>query len=317
MLKRFGVKTPLQSDEIVKRRNATCLERYETLHPSQLESIKEKIAETNKKRYGVEHTLQCKVIRDKGKATMKERYGVEYSTQNKEVLKKRAETCLRLFGVKNPLLNEEVKEKSRQSVLERYQTDCTLKNKEVQERIRQTMLERYNVTNPLQSKEIRDRKDATCLKRYGTSVIMHVPELFEKCKDNAFRRKKMTLPSGKTIVYQGYEDIAIRDLLETYKEEEFMLTVKEIPRIPYVLDGKEHIYFPDIYVPKERKIIEVKSTHTYTLTHEQNKAKREGVIRAGYAFEFWICDKKKVMYKTQGWDTLEEVPWYRKRAVKA
>jgi hypothetical protein len=40
-----------------------------------------------------------------------------------------------------------------------------------------------------------------------------------------------------------------------------------------------------------------------------------GVIQAGYGFEFWICDKKKVMYKTQGWDTLEEVPWYRKKAV--
>lgn len=315
MLKRFGVKSALHSDEIVERRNATCLERYDTLHPSQLETIKEKMAKTNKQRYGVEHTLQCKDIRDKGKATMKERYGVEYSTQNKEVLKKRVETCLRLFGVENPLQNEEVKEKSRKSNLERYQTECVLKSKEIQERIRQTMLERYNVVNPLQSKEIRDRKDATCLERYGTSVIMHVPELFERCKDNAFRRKQMTLPSGKVIVYQGYEDIAIRDLLETYQEGEFVMTAKEVPRIPYVLDGKEHMYFPDIYVPKERKIIEVKSTHTYTFTHEQNKAKREGVIQAGYGFEFWICDKKKVLYKTQGWDTLEEVPWYRKKAV--
>ena len=315
MLARHGVKAALHSKGIMERKNATSLERYQTIHASQTEEVKQKTIQTNKERYGVEHSLQSKEIRQKGSATMMEKYGVEHATQNKEVLARRVETNISRFGVEAPLQSKVILEKRKKTNMERYQTEEVLQNKEMRERIHNTMMERYHVGNPLQNKEIIARKDATCLARYGNSVIMHVPELFEKKTINSFARKAMTLPSGAIMYYQGYEDVAIKALLEDYKEDDIENDVKKMPECKYTWDGKIHRYYPDIYLPKERKIIEVKSDYTYLLQRALNQAKRESVVQQGYSFEFWICDKKAVLYKTAGWERDEDVPWYKFKRI--
>ena len=46
---------------------------------------------------------------------------------------------------------------------------------------------------------------------------------------------------------------------------------------------------------KNAEIIEVKSPYNKQL--EQNTCKKEQVIKDGYIFEFWICNKKEIETK--------------------
>lgn len=70
-----------------------------------------------------------------------------------------------------------------------------------------------------------------------------------------------------------------------------------MPKIMYEFNNKNHRYYPDIYIPSEKRIIEVKSPYTYTQQLEQNNCKRDQVINDGYTFEFWICNKKSILEK--------------------
>jgi hypothetical protein len=308
MVQRHGVRSALLSKDIMNKKNATSLERYNVLIPTQAKEIKEKIAATNIKKYGAVCSLQNKNVKKKALVTMVERYGVEHSCQVQETLDKRVKTYQERYGTDNPLQNKAILKKRKETNRERYGTDEVLKNKEIQERIRQTMIDKYDSHIPLQNKEIKAKKDATCERLYGNSVIMHVPELFEKKTVNAFARKPFTLPSGKVIHYQGYEDVALRELLEIFSEDEIVNDVKEMPSIMYDFHGKTCKYYPDIFIPSQNKFIEIKSTYTYEFQQEKNNCKRDAVLRLGYEFEFWICSKDEILIKTMGWGMGEPSP---------
>ncbi len=66
-----------------------------------------------------------------------------------------------------------------------------------------------------------------------------------------------------------------------------------MPRIEYYdNENVKHYYFPDIFISKDNKIIEVKSTWTYKCKKETNLLKKEACEKQGYIFEFWIYDRK-------------------------
>jgi hypothetical protein len=310
MIARHGVRSALHSKEIMEKKNDTCLERYQTIHTFQSEDVKQKIAESNLEKYGVKYSLQNKEIRNKGVKTMIEKYGVEHALQNKELLNKRVQTNVDKFGSEAPLQNKKILEKRKKTNMERYQVEEVLQSKTVQQKVHDTMIDRYHVPIPLQNKGIKSKKDATCKERYGNSIIMHVPELFEKKTVNAFARKPLILPSGAIMYYQGYEDVVIRELLKNHEEEDIINDVKVMPEFLYEWKGKSKRYYPDIYLPKERKFIEVKSKYTYLEQRAVNQAKRECVLKKGFHFEFWICTKHEVLYQTNGWETDEDVPWF-------
>lgn len=294
---RYKAKSALQSKEIKERRKKTCLERFGTAVPSKTEEVKKKTKDSNLIKYGVEHTLQVQTIRDKGTQTMIELYGKEHAIQNEDIKKKRVETYIERFGYENALQHPDVLAARRVTNLERHGVEEVLQSKSIQEQIRNTMIETYGAANPLQCKEIKDRKDNTCEERYGDKDVMHNPEIFEKVVKNSFKRKEYTMPSGNVIVYQGYENVALDELLKTILEDEIINDIKKMPRFMYEFNEKNHRYYPDIYIPSQKRIIEVKSDYTYERQLEQNHSKRDQVIKDGYTFEFWICDKKKVVEK--------------------
>ena len=84
----------------------------------------------------------------------------------------------------------------------------------------------------------------------------------------------------------------------------------------YDFEGKMRRYYPDLYVPSQNKFIEVKSTYTYVWYRAKNQAKRACVLSLGFQFEFWICDKTTILYRTDGWETDEEVPWVARRVAE-
>jgi hypothetical protein len=297
MLKKYGVKSALYSKDIKEKKNATCLEKYGVSHSFANEEIKQKCKESMLKKYGAEFSLSVPTVRDKGNKTMLEKYGVEHAIQNNEIKQKRIETNIERFGVENALQNSNILQKRRETNIERYGVEEVLKMPEIQNKIKTIMIETYGVTNPLQCIEIKDRKDKTCEERYGDKDIMKNANIFEKVVKNSFKKKEYILPSGKVITYQGYEDVALNELLKTFNETEITNDVKLMPKIIYQFNDKKHRYYPDIYIPTQKRIIEIKSPYTYNKQLEQNECKKAQTIQDGYTFEFWICNKKEIIEK--------------------
>lgn len=61
-----------------------------------------------------------------------------------------------------------------------------------------------------------------------------------------------------------------------------------MPIFTYVLNGIEHRYFPDAYIPSENIIYEVKSIWTVKLDQEKNALKYQAVKDSGYKFKLKI-----------------------------
>jgi hypothetical protein len=123
-----------------------------------------------------------------------------------------------------------------------------------------------------------------------------------RCKDCGIEKqqkvskhfKNYTLPSGNLIRIQGYENLALDELLKTYPEDDIFTNKNDMPKIMYKFKGKMLRYYPDIYIKSENKIIEVKSTYTYKVALIKNMIKSLSTRKLGFDFEFWVYkDEKK------------------------
>lgn len=158
------------------------------------------------------------------------------------------------------------------------------------EKAKETSRVNYGTDHPQQSEVIKEQIKDTCMKKYGVKYLAHVPEIHNK--QHNYKFKDYVMPSGDIRKIQGYEHLAIDELLDEHPEE--VISTKRFA-ISYIFEGNEHYYYPDIVLEYEpQKIIEVKSIHTmYYKTHYlKNLAKRDSCITQGYKFEFWIYDKK-------------------------
>jgi hypothetical protein len=166
---------------------------------------------------------------------------------------------------------------------------CMNSNEGVYKKKQDTHLKNYGTTLIGQGEESKKKAKQTCLTRFGAEHNMQTEEGY--IKNQRHKTKQLILPSGKQISYQGYENVAILKLLENYSEQELHTQGMGIPTIWY---GKSR-YYPDIFIPKDNLIIEVKSTWTFQAMKEKNLLKRDACIKAGYNFQFWICSKTKIL----------------------
>jgi len=72
-----------------------------------------------------------------------------------------------------------------------------------------------------------------------------------------------------------------------------------IPTIEYHINDVKHVYFPDFFIKSENKIIEVKSEWTIQLRRGNVQEKGLATIKAGYKYEIWIYNVKKVKVETR------------------
>ena len=125
----------------------------------------------------------------------------------------------------------------------------------------------------------------------GLTGAMQVKEFFLKNQESGNKFKK-AIVEGVEIMYQGYELKGIYRLLsEGYKIEDIKIGRDCVPTFRYFYDGKRRVYYPDIYIPKDNRIVEVKSKWTYERFLSKNLAKKESVLEAGYLFDFYIMEK--------------------------
>jgi hypothetical protein len=133
----------------------------------------------------------------------------------------------------------------------------------------------------------------TCLINNGVKNPTQNIDILYKALVNSKKFKTYIMPSGKIIKIQGYEHIALNELVKIYSENDIH-TGKNVPRTIYYKenDGNIHYYFPDIFIKSINKIIEVKSSWTYNKDLKVNILKANACKNNGYTFEFWIYDNK-------------------------
>lgn len=97
-----------------------------------------------------------------------------------------------------------------------------------------------------------------------TKLTQSINKIIEKlCKTNNYKYKKYIFPSGKSVNYQGYENVALDELIKMYNEDDIENNRQKIPKIQYILNNKVCYYYPDIYIKSQNLIIEVKSVYLH------------------------------------------------------
>jgi len=245
---------------------------------------------------------------DKAKQTCIEKYGENYTYDRVSKIKN---TKLERYGNENYNNKDQIAqtkfaryadlgycniEKSKQTKLERYGNEFFPNS----EKAKQTKLERYgneNYNNSIKCKQTKLKKYGdsnynnrnkslyTCIEKYGFENVMQ-SGLFE----SGYKWKNYVLPSGKNIRIQGYENKLLDELLEIYDEDDIKTSRKDMPVFLYEDDNKVHRYFPDIFIPSENVIYEVKSKWTSKLNKEINFLKYQAVENSNYRFILKIYD---------------------------
>lgn len=313
-MEKYGTAHPMQTEEIKKKMKKTCVEKYGVEYPIQTDEIKEKMQQTSMKKYGVRHHIQADKVKRKIRQTCMERYGVENSSQSEEskkklrqtclekygvenpaqsneIRKKMKKTCLEKYGVENPMQSSEIRKKSRRTCMEKYGVEYSLQSQELKEKSRRTCMKKYGVEFSVQSEEFKEKIKKTCMEKYGVEHHLQCPEILAKNQKSAHSRKEYLFPSGRKIQVQGYEHIALNSLLHTYTEDDIQTSFENRLTIQYYINDKKHAYFPDIFIPSENLIIEVKSTYTYDVQKDKNELKAQACIDKGYKFQFYIIDR--------------------------
>ena len=95
----------------------------------------------------------------------------------------------------------------------------------------------------------------------------------------------------RKVRVQGYEQFVIEELLLKYRPSDILVS-DEIDPIPY---DENKLYYPDIKIISENKIIEVKSSYTFKADLEKNMKKKQAALDAGFNFEFHVWDLKQII----------------------
>ena len=266
----------------------------------------EKLKKSNIERYGVDNYSKSTDYKNKMKINNNVKYGVDWYQQTEEHRKKSIATCLQKYGFDNYTKSDEFKNKIKNIILEKYGVDWYSKTDEFKNKFKEKCLEKYGVEHPMLNEEFKQNVSKTIKQKYGKDWYNLTNEFKEYCfkfkEENyghptiGFKLKEYKLPSGKIIKVQGYENFALNIILKKYNEEDVYISYgdikNEIGLINYLMEEKDRIYLPDIYIKSENKIIEVKSDYTYNLELEKNLLKKESCLSIGLNFEFWILDKK-------------------------
>lgn len=133
------------------------MKKYGVPSPICTDEIKEKIKKNNIEKYGVPCTLQDEKVKQKALETLYVHYGVDNPMKNEFVKEKRIKTNMSKYKTKYPMQNIEIKNKTAGTNLLRYGYNGCIGYKNICEKRKQTMLERYGVENPHDIPEVREK----------------------------------------------------------------------------------------------------------------------------------------------------------------
>lgn len=250
---------------MIQTQKSSMMEKYGVTHPMYVEKFRNIVSEKLLNKTDEEN----KIIVEKRKQSLINHFGVEHHFKLPEKLEERKQNCIKKFGVEHHLQRDDILEKQRQTNREKRGVEYSLQSEDVKSKGIQTNIQKYGVEHPSQNQEI-----------------------MEKTQKNAKKYKEFTMPSGEIRKVQGYEPFALKELLEVYTEDQIKTNRTEVPRISYEVEGKKRYHFPDIFIPHENKIVEVKSTWTYKCKEDNVLLKKKTCEDQGYVYEIWCFDGK-------------------------
>ncbi len=121
--------------------------------------------------------------------------------------------------------------------------------------------------------------------------------------------RKNVLIGGVKFRLQGSEPAALKFLLENLEvKPQEVKHGRKVPVFPYQYDQANRTYRPDFFVPKDHRIVEVKSNYTLAGQKEWFEiacVKRKAVLDAGYNFTLFVVDKREQHIRLpRNWHTL-------------
>lgn len=206
--------------------------------------------------------------------------------ERNRINEKRKATCLEKYGDEHVINSQYTRDKTKEKLgverpqyLDNYGEICRngyIKNHGHEFKHTNETIERIKLTK---------------IKKYGSVMA------------STAQYREYVFPSGKVVKIQGHEDLAIDKLMETHTEDDLFVGRLEIEKCCGIFeyydsyDDRNHIYYPDIYVKSENKLIEVKSPFTYRMHERVNVLKKQCVLDKGYGFEFWIIESNRYKNK--------------------
>jgi hypothetical protein len=259
------------------------------------ENGKIKIIETNMKKYGVDNSMKCQDFKDKQKQTMINKYGVEHNSQLEIIKQQKRDKSIEKYGTDYVLQSSEIRNKIKQTNLQKYGVENPQQNKEIKNKTCSTNMNKFGCKSPTGDKLVKEKIYKTNIEKYGVPHHSQNAEIAEKMLNNSYQRKEYTLPSGKIISFQGYENFALDELLfeEKISEDDIVTSRVMVPEIWYYDENnKEHRYYVDIYIKSQNRCIEVKSSWT---NQQKNYVleKKNASESLGYKYDLWIYDKRR------------------------
>ena len=255
---------------------------------------KQKGIQTNLEKYGVDNPMKNNEFKEKQKETIIKLYGVEHISQLPEIKEQKIIKSLKKYGTEYVLQSEEIKNKTKKTNILKYGFENPQQNKVIKDKTIDTMFNIYGSKSAVGNFNIRQKMIENSLKKYGVPHHSQNAEVADLMLKNTYTTKKYIFPSGKIIVYQGYENFAFEELIniENILEEDIITNRKDVPEIWYFDNtNKKRRHYVDMYIPSQNRCIEVKSSWT---NQEKNNVleKQQSAINLGYKYEIWIFDKK-------------------------
>lgn len=305
IMEKYGVEFASQAPEVREKVKNTFMQKYGVESVFQNPEIMQKVRNTTMKNFGVEYATQSKIVQDKTIRTNLKKYGVERATQSEKVQNKITDTCMKKYGVNHYFQSSDKKIKSINTCIERYGVEHPSQNENIKAKKEQTCLKNHGVKSPFQldenkqknrlvmienKKDIMTKSKKTCLKKYGVEHPSQNAEIMAKCSKNAYKLKDYIFPSGNVIKIQGYENYAIDELLQDgMSEKDIINGCKHVPEIWYEDERKiKHRHYVDIFIPRQNKCIEIKSTWTAEKKKDCIFLKQTAGKELGYEYEIWI-----------------------------
>lgn len=129
---------------------------------------------------------------------------------------------------------------------------------------------------------------------------------------------------GRRIVnVQGHEDIALDYLTKVLKIKPNKIQVGldgKVPVIDYYFEGIKRKHYPDIFIPDQNKIIEVKGTWTFGMEHARdtepsrtfykNQEKLKAARKLGFEYEMMVFSQGNLVelpkyWYNKSWETIK------------
>jgi len=172
--------------------------------------------------------------------------------------------------------------------------DCSRIN--AKETRKNTNIQTIGCENYFQSNDIKQQIKKTNIKKYGVEFCAQNVDIAKKMLSTGVRFKKYIFPSGRIEQIQGYENIALDELInvELINENDIIVGCKNVPTIWYTTDDcVKHRHYVDIFIPTQNRCIEVKGEWFYIRDKQILKLKKQEAENLGYKYELWVYNSKK------------------------